>query len=300
MKPLRKTNVGGSSSLNNSILRQCGVSLVTLAAAILGLASGGHAAVAADCSLVPGWQQDGPVREFTPDNLYEYVDGNAEGYLIYGFTRMQNLTCKSGEDSIVIDVSEMTDSDAAYGIFTTNRDAKQPIERIGMGGQILPLRATFSKGKYYVELAASPGQDYSAALRAFAAKLEKRITGTSSPPVAVNWFPTEKLIAVRLIPRSVLGLGLLKRGYVAEYEQGKAFVVIEESPESAATVMNKLRQRFGKTLPAKVADEAFQAEDQYLGGLCIFRKGRYLGGFANLPDAQSAALLAGTLAVRIP
>jgi hypothetical protein len=87
---------------------------------------------------------------------------------------------------------------------------------------------------------------------------------------------------------------------VAQYESGKAFVVVEDSAQTAATVMNKLRQRFGKTLPAKVADEAFQAKDQYLGGLCIFRKGRYLGGFANLPDAQSAALLAGTLAVRIP
>jgi len=49
-----------------------------------------------------------------------------------------------------------------------------------------------------------------------------------------------------------------------------------------------------------VADEAFQAQVQYLGGICIFRKGRYLGGYANLPDSQQAVSLAAKLAARIP
>jgi hypothetical protein len=97
-----------------------------------------------------------------------------------------------------------------------------------------------------------------------------------------------------------LGLRLLKRGYVAQYESGKAFVVAEASAESASAVMAKLRERFGATTPAEIADEAFQAKDQYLGGLCFFRKGRYLGGFANLPDAQDGASLAAALAARIP
>ena len=38
----------------------------------------------------------------------------------------------------------------------------------------------------------------------------------------------------------------------------------------------------------------------YLDGLCIFRKGRYIAGYANLPDAAEAAAKAGTLVARIP
>lgn len=39
--------------------------------------------------------------------------------------------------------------------------------------------------------------------------------------------PSEKSASVRLVPESVLGLGVLTRGYVAEYEEGKAFIVMD-------------------------------------------------------------------------
>src|SRR5208337_5010202 len=98
----------------------------------------------------------------------------------------------------------------------------------------------------------------------------------------------------------VLGLRLLKRGFVAHYEQGQAFVVIEASPESAAAVLSELRQRSGGAAPAQVAVEAFPAADQYLGGMCIFRKGRYIGGFANMPEPKNATTQATSLAEHIP
>ncbi len=267
---------------------------------VLLFASLASAADLLDCHLVEGWQQEGQTRAFEPDNLFEYMDGNAEGYLIYGFVRMQGVTCKSGGDSILIDVFEMADADSAYGIFTANLDPARPIEKIGMGGQAQPRRAAFAKDKYYVELAASPDKDHSAALRAFVNELEKRMAGRSEPPEALGWFPKENLASLRLIPESVLGLRALKRGYVAQYEQGKAFVVMESSAESAAAVLAKLRQRFGEVTPVELSDEAFQVKAQYLGGLCVFRKGRYLGGFANLPDAAEAARRAADLATRIP
>lgn len=271
-----------------------------LAAAILIAACAASAAELTDCRLVAGWEQQGSTRSYEADNLFEYMDGNAEGYLIYGFTRMQGVTCKSGDASLIINVSEMSDPDAAYGIFAANRDPDRPIRAIGMGGQILPRRATFAKDKFYVELAASPEGDHTAALQAFVAEIEKRISGRDSPPEALSWFPPEKLVSVRLVPESVLGLRLLKRGYVAQYESGKAFVITEESAESAAAVMTELRQRFGETSPVRIADEGFRAKDQYLGGLCFFRKGRYLGGFANLADPQSAVTRATGLVARLP
>jgi hypothetical protein len=254
----------------------------------------------ADCRSVAGWEQAGPAREFDPDNLFEYLDGEAEGYLIYGFVRLQNVPCNRGAGSIVLDISEMADADAAYGIFTSRRDPNWPIAVVGMGGQVLPRKATFAKGKFYVEISASADRDHGVALRAFAAEIEKRIAGRSTPPDALAWFPQEKLVSVRLIPESVLGLRALKRGYVAQYDRGKAFIVMEKSPDSAAAVLEKLRDRLAETAPARVADEAFEAEDRYLGGLCFFRKGSYLAGYANMPEATIAVRLARALASRIP
>jgi len=258
------------------------------------------AADAANCSLVPGWEQAGALRHFTSDNLYEYMDGNAESYLAYGFTQMQGVTCKSGENILVIDISEMVDADAAYGIFSGNRDPGHPLEKIGMGGQILPRRGTFSKGNYYVEIAASPDLDHSSVITAFVTALQKLLGGRTTTPDALAWFPPDRLVSARMIPESVLGVRLLKRGYVAQYDQGKAFLALEASPQSAAAVMNKLRARYPSAQAAQVAEEALQLQDKYLGGVCFFRKGKYIGGYANLPDGATAAAASVALAARVP
>jgi hypothetical protein len=258
---------------------------------------------ALNCKLVPGWEQSEPVRQYTAGSLYDYKDGGAEGYLIFGFAAMRSLTCKSGADMLAIDISEMTDADAAYGIFATNRDPAQPVAKIGMGGQVQPQSASFAKGKYYVELvvtAASTESNYRTALQAFATRIAERLDGRDTAPEALDWFPKENSVSVRLIPESVLGLRLLKRGYVAKYKQGQAFIVLETTPESAAGVLQKLREHFDGAIPAEAGDEAFQARAQYLDGICIFRKGRYLAGYANLPDPKQAVILAAQLAARIP
>ena len=255
------------------------------------------------CQLAPGWTQSEAVHPYTADNLYDYKDGGAEGYLIYGFAGMKSLNCKSGDNTLTIDVSEMNDADAAYGIFATNRDPRLPIAKIGMGGQVQPQSASFAKGNYYVEIvvnSVNPNLIHTAELQALVDKMARRMEGRETPPEALAWFPQENLTSAGLVPESVLGLKELKRGYVAKYKQGQAFIVVEETPASAAAVLKVLRQKYEGASDAKVGDEAFQAKAPYLDGICIFRKGRTLGGYANLSTAQEAAAQAVKLAARIP
>ena len=248
------------------------------------------------CGIVSGWTLSGPTRSYDADHLFEYMDGNAEGYIRYNFQEMHGVTCKKGDVTFVLDISDMGDADFAYGWFSANRDLRVPEFRVGMGGQIVPRRLIFAKGKYYVEIAADPEGDHSAALQAFAAALDKAVPGETSPPAALGWFPKEKLQSLKLAPESVLGLRILERGYVAQYEFGKAFVVMDDA---ATDVMQKLKQRFAQTTPAKIADEAFLATDQYLGKMCVFRKGRYVGGYAISADGVDPVALAGSLAATI-
>ncbi len=254
-----------------------------------------------DCSQVPGWGQDGCVRSYEPETLFDYMDGNAEGYLIYRFQKMQGISCKCGEDTLVIDVSEMADPEYAYGIFLANRDPRQPTQAIGMGGQVLPRKATFAKGKYYVELAANPDKDHTQSLQKFVALIEKSISGQSQIPAVIGWLPTQMMTpnTVRLVPQSVLGLRVLKSGYTAQYEFGKAFLVREASPEAAAQVMAKLKERVGQPAAVQIADEGFTGADRYLDGLYVFRKGAYIGGFANLKDGRDVSALAKEFVAKI-
>jgi hypothetical protein len=253
-------------------------------------------AAAPSCNLVPGWTQNGPARTFAPDNLFEYMDGNAEGYVMYGFVQMQGVTCQKGQVSFVIDISDFGDVDSAFGMYSANRDLRQPQLKIGTEGQVSTRRAIFTKGKYYAEIATSPEGDYTADLKQWTAALEKTLDGASEPPAALRWFPAEKQQSLRLVPTSVLGLRLLKRGYVGIYDYGKVFVVLEESPASATAVMQKLRARFGETTSVQIEDEAFVATDKYLGRLCVSRKGRFILGYTNVSEGMDPAALAKSLA----
>lgn len=273
--------------------------LLTMACA----AVAAHAQDYLDCHFVPGWEQSGQKRQYAADNLYDYKDGGAEGYLVYGFTHMQGIDCALNGSTLAIDVSEMGDADSAYGMFTANRDPNLPIAKIGMGGQVQPQSLTFAKGKYYVELVmtdAKPDANFSTALAAFADKMQTRIEGRETLPETLAWFPQENLTDARMVPESVLGMRLLKRGYVAKYKQGQAFVVLEDTPESAAAVMKKLREKFAGATDTKIGEEAFEVKAPYLDGICVFRKGRILAGYANQPGPQEAAALAAQLATRIP
>jgi len=255
-----------------------------------------------DCGAVAGWQQQGAARSYTTDDLFEYMNGNSEGYFIYRFVAMKGISCQSGDSTIVIDISEFEDPEYAYGMFTSTRDPRLPVEKIGVSGQVTPRKAIFAKDKYYVELGANPEKDFSRELRTYTTAIEKSISGRTEIPEAINWFPKEGLAgenAVRLIPESVLGLRLLKRGYVGQYEFGKAFLVREASPEAAGQVMQKLKARFGETAPAGIADEAFTTTDKYLNGMCVFRKGSYIGGFADLKGGRDGIAESAGLAANI-
>jgi hypothetical protein len=256
-----------------------------------------------DCHLVPGWEQSGTPRSYTSDNLYDYRDGAAEGYLIFGFTHMQGIDCKSGASTLSIDVSEMADADSAWGMFAANRDPKLSIAPLGMGGQVLPQSLLFARGRWFVEIVETDGNSAASqatAIQTFAAKMLPLLDGRETPPEPIQWFSAQHRTSVRLVPQSVLGLRALRRGYVASYEQGQAFIVTEDSPQAASAVMKKLREHFNTVTPAQISDEAFQGKVSYLDGICIFRKGHIIAGYTNLPDVIQATSQAAQLAARLP
>lgn len=275
---------------------------LAVAPAIASAPAAATAQGALSCGAVPGWQPSGPARDYNADNLYVYKDGGAEGYLQFGFVRMRGMTCARAGMTLDMDISEMADADSAYGIFAANADATQPIVPLGMGGQIQRQSGLFARGKYYVELvvtAPNPDTDQSATLRTFATAILAHLDGRTAPPDALAWFLPSGIVSTKVVPQSVLGLSQLQRGYVAQYKQGQAFIVPEPTAQAAAAVLQALRAHFPGSASAAVGDEGIQAQEQYLGGLCIFRKGSTLAGYANLPTPQDAVALAAQLAARM-
>ena len=257
---------------------------------------------APECNLASGWQQSGARRSYEGESLYEYMNGNSEGYLIYSFRKMTGVSCTKSGVTIIVDVSDMGDPEGAFGIFSANRDVRSPVEQIGMGAQILPRKAIAARGPYYLEIAAEPEGDYKVLLRELIKSLTDQVAGRTTPPDALQWFPSAGLQPgfPRLIPQSVLGIRALTRGYVAQYENGaKAFVVPTASPTIAGAMLEKLRARLGDAAGMKVGDGGFAGKDKYLGTMAIFRKDRYVAGYASLPDGADVTALVDNLAAQI-
>ena len=262
------------------------------------------AGVTLACTGLPGFSPSGPARLYEGENLFEYMNGNSEGYLIYGFVRMRGITCVKGPEQVLVDISEMADEESAYGIFSSNRDVQREAESIGAGGQVVPRKAIFVKGKYFVEIAAEAQGDHTALLGAAARAMEQTLEGSTKPPEAIGWFPPEGLSAgpPRLTPASVLGVRLLKRGYVAQYGTTKAFVVTETSPQAARDVLAKWIGRFETVGEAKVegAEDALVVTDKYLGRIVVARRGNRLVGYAGLAEGTDGARLVTSLLARVP
>ncbi len=282
---------------------------MTLAAKVamaVGIATFAPALIAAPgvptCDVMLGYSQEGKARLYEGDALFEYMDGNSEGYFLYSFVRMNGVTCVKGDRKVLIDISEMKDDESAYGMFSANRDVNSPSEHIGAGGQVVPRKAIFAKGKYFIEIAAQMEGDYSQLLRSTAVAFDSQVPGSASVPQPINWFPTDGLTSgpPRLIAESVLGIRALHRGYVAQYGSAKAFIVAEDSDSSAKQVLDKLQTRFAPVQAAQSLGDAFQADDKYLGRICIARSGRYLVGYAAVPVGADPVALVRALMGRLP
>lgn len=255
-----------------------------------------------DCSIVPGSKQQGEAREFDTDTLYEYMNGNSEGYFLYGFRKMHGVTCQAGQVTLIVDLSEFASSEHAYGMFTGNLDPRLPAEKIGAGGQATPRKVIFVKGHYFAEIAAEPEGNHTELLRKAAQAWAAKLPGTVDPPAAIGWFPKEGIEPgfPRLVPQSVLGLRLLRRGYLAQYGYGRAVVIPEDSPEAARGVFEKLKERFTPNEPLKGGVEGFTAQDRLLGRVCFFLKGSRIGGWTGVAEGRDAAELAKALMARMP
>ncbi len=275
---------------------------VTLPALLLAAQAALPAAFPApDCGLVPGWRQQGDARRYGPDTLYQYKDGGADAYLAFGFARMQAVTCVDGRgNEIAIDVSEMGDPDHAWGFLASNL---APGEEAGSARQVLPTSAMLARGAYFVEMLAQPGRDHRAPLAAFLDALQARLPGAAHVPRAAAVFPPDGIEpgSLRFVPQSLLGIRLLGAGFIARYGSGRAFVVEEATSEAARDTFSRLRERFAAARPGTaIGVEAFEAEDPYLGGLIVFRKGKRVAGVANIPPGRDARPLAQALAARLP
>jgi len=184
-------------------------------------------------SLTPkGWELHDTVMQFTPENLYEQINGRAEYYLAYDVIGMTFASFdKSTDDSIFINLSiyDMGTPTNAFGVFSGERPLEAPRLRVGRDAYRMGANHYIFHGQYYIQITAADNTDE---LRQVCMDLAKKVTDFLQDSGQPVWGLTA-LPETDRVPQSVqyflvdaLGLDFMRNTYTAKYYKGKIMVSI--------------------------------------------------------------------------
>ncbi len=143
---------------------------------------------------VAGWTTSGEDRIYTPDNLFEYIDGGAELYLSYGVSAVfSRKYIRPGGPDIAVDVFDMTSSEDAFGVFSHSRETID--STFGQGSQYTKGLLLFWKDRFYVSILASPESEASrAATFELARGIDAAIPRIGPVPGVLRFLPGDSLV----------------------------------------------------------------------------------------------------------
>ncbi|NLP11461.1 hypothetical protein GX408_13785 [bacterium] len=169
-----------------------------------------------------GWRQTYEPRFFTPDDLYEYINGAADLYLQYGFQMVLTTDYAVGVDSngVTVEVYTMASPLHAFGMYAAERSPSEPAIAIGVEGYHSANVLNFYKGPYYVKLTSfTLDREMGSVLAEMAQFIAERIQGHFTAPEILALFPQQDavLYSDRYVPSDFYGQSYFQNGYRRDY-----------------------------------------------------------------------------------
>ena len=196
------------------------------------------------------WQKVSEPRFFGPDNLYDYIDGAADHYLLYGFRKVITVEYLMVSDScsVTLEIYNMKSPLHAFGIYASERSPKvQPLS-VGVQGYIVANVLVFYKGLYYIKITTfTSSKDLSAPLMEMGKSIDDKIPGEFKETEMFGFFPEENRIrnSERFIPADFLGQSYLKNAYLCDYSSGREtyqiFLIPLDSDTTGQSILKKYK-----------------------------------------------------------
>ena len=247
----------------------------------------------------PGWTRGEEIRFFDPDDLYEFINGAAENFLIYGFEKVVTADYDNAEQPspVVVEIYQMEDPRNTFGIYASERNTDST-KQIGAEGYVGSTALNFWAGNYYVKMTVFQESE---ALQREMEKLAEVISGKIGNTGALDLpelalFPTENQVpnTVRYLAQDVLGQRYFTSGFESVYKidnrESKLVIALPGDEEAAKEAMDKYKAftaSSGKvdrdvTAPG---DGGFVGMDGYYGIMAAVRSGSRI--FISLGEAST-------------
>jgi len=224
--------------------------------------------VTAIAALADGeWELYDEVLRFTPESLYEQINGRAELYLSYNVIGLTHATFdnrKNDRLSISLSVYDMGSPLNAFGIYSVERLPGEA--KIDLGRDAYRTNADYYiwQGRYYIRIISTdPGEESGRVGLEWARTLVASLPDSGGTLWGLELLPRENLVedSVRYFLVDAMGLDFMHDTFTARYssEGGPvtAFISRRASPDATTGVLDQYREfadRYGDSTDTQTID----------------------------------------------
>ncbi|MBF0152190.1 MAG: hypothetical protein HQL64_00380 [Magnetococcales bacterium] len=182
-------------------------------------------------------QRMGPVREYTRENLYEYINGHADFFIGAGF---RHLTVSeygppgARQPTLVVDGYDMGKPLQAFGVLTDQKGSQAQAVNVGDMAFAADRTLAFIKGPFYVRLAAF---DNATPLLPLASQLAEKMRSGAAHATSLTFaFPDLGQVGeTRFVKESYRGMlflnNVVERLFTGEKGETRTAFLIVGTPE---------------------------------------------------------------------
>lgn len=204
---------------------------------------------------------------YTPDDLWNYIDGAADAYLALGFIDLNITEYVKGKKTIKAEVYRFGSDVLAFGMYSLERSPDYNFIPVGVQGYYEEGVVNFYKDRYYIKLMTqSKSAKTNDDMRQLAGLIAGRIEGKSTFPSMLEVFPAEGKLANQetYLLESVLGHEFLRGAFRASYnlnnDRFDIYLFDCSSSEEASAMAGRLAgeaYRGGEDVFKYVVDDGF-------------------------------------------
>jgi hypothetical protein len=251
---------------------------------------------------VENWRVPGEVSRYTPDTLYQKINGRADAFLQFHAVGLTFGTYYHGSDSNrFIDVYwyDMGEPVNAFGMYRAEAPPESTTASIGADGYETGGAVFFRKGSSYVQvLPVGLEEDDTGVALKIAERLAARIEDSGEDKWALGVLPQQRRIdsSFEYIAQNAFGLAFLTEVFAAEYDLDEVRLTLFVHRAKDAADGKALFDQYGESFDKygrviwRDPDESRLIVAGEVAGMIdvVFAKGRYLGGVAGAEDVEAA------------
>lgn len=240
-----------------------------------------------DPPKIEGWEQDGDVKVFDRDNLFDHINGASEFYFSYNFQELWVVRYSKGDAEISLEVYDQGDPVHAYGIYSMERPPDSEVKEIGAQGYHEENILNFVADRYYVKMHSYHEPDAgSGVLLNLAEDLTSQLTDQPELPEMISAVPEKNLVknSRQFVSNTFMGLDFLGSAYRATYSNDKGevtlFVMERESAADIEKILKEYLEFAGEDSDA-LGEGDFEIEDPFNGTIHLNWTGNHIIGFSG-------------------